>query len=215
MQTFKRLWLGFCFKYLYQISINMNKKPNHFMINFLLQTIWRHLSFFYAKWNWLSNIFQWKLLLIQAKCNSLLSFNNSWLSTIFLSSFKLYWLSKILRFLIIIDYLLRYVFDFKKTLEPLWLPLCYLDISSSRVKFSFSLRSSPLKKYSWSSHKTLIFLKSVHVLGQSYSILSSIRTMIIFNYTSADIVLISANVHIIKNDHNFDRTEDCTTVLLK
>ena len=112
LQTFKRLVLGFCFKYLYQISINRNKKPNHFMTNFSLQTIWRHLSFFYAIWNWLLNIFQWNLLLIQAKYNSLLSSNNSWLSTNFLSCFKLYWL--ILRFFII-DYLLRY-----STSKRLW-----------------------------------------------------------------------------------------------
>ena len=39
-----------------------------------------------------------------------------------------------------------------------------------------------------------------------YAVLSYIKIMIIFNNTSADFVLISADVHIIENYHDFDRT---------
>ena len=39
--------------------------------------------------------------------------------------------------------------------------------------------------------------------------------VVIFNITSADFVLISADVCIIENDHNFERTEDCATMFLK
>ena len=49
-------------------------------------------------------------------------------------------------------------------------------------------------------------------LEHSFAILSSFKIVIIFNNTSADLVLISADVSIIENDHNFERSEDRATV---
>ena len=46
-------------------------------------------------------------------------------------------------------------------------------------------------------------------------ILSSFKIMIIFNNTSAEIKTKSADVFIIEDDHNFERTEDHATVILK
>ena len=51
-------------------------------------------------------------------------------------------------------------------------------------------------------------------LENSCSILSFFKLVMIFNNTSADLVLISVDVFI-ENYHNFERTEDRATVFLK
>ena len=55
-------------------------------------------------------------------------------------------------------------------------------------------------------------MAKVHSFSEhSCVILGSFKTVIIFNNTSVDFVLILADV-LFENDHNFERTEDSETV---
>ena len=50
-------------------------------------------------------------------------------------------------------------------------------------------------------------------LDRSCAILSSFKIVVIFNDTSAEIKINSADVLCIENDHTFERTEDCATAI--
>ena len=73
------------------------------------------------------------------------------------------------------------------------------------------------KVFSKTFYKKLIkFLSKVRSFWEhSFVVLSSIRIMIIFNNTSADFVLISADVLLKIIICNFDKTEDRATVFRK
>ena len=59
----------------------------------------------------------------------------------------------------------------------------------------------------------LVFVKVHLFLDHSCAIVSSFKIVVIFNNTSADFVLISADVLSIENDHNFKKSEDPTTAI--
>ena len=52
-------------------------------------------------------------------------------------------------------------------------------------------------------------IKSVH-----FKILISFKIVVVFNTTSADFVLMSADI-VLENNHNFERNEDHATIFLK
>ena len=58
----------------------------------------------------------------------------------------------------------------------------------------------------------IVLSKVRSLLDHSCAILISFKIVVFFNVTSADFVLMSADVVHIENDHNFERNEDRATV---